>query len=98
MQVFELEHVVEHVPVELPRLAPQAEDALDLHQPGADVALGDTVQAAIELCGELGHRVVAVQLQALVLRARQVEQDRKSTRLNSSHLGISYADFCLKKK
>src|SRR5215212_11510671 len=28
------------------------------------------------------------------LRAR----DRKSTRLNSSHLGISYAVFCLKKK
>src|SRR5256885_93531 len=26
------------------------------------------------------------------------EQDRKSTRLNSSHLVISYAVFCLKKK
>src|SRR5262245_2843884 len=28
----------------------------------------------------------------------RVAQDRKSTRLNSSHLGISYAVFCLKKK
>src|SRR5258705_9904013 len=27
-----------------------------------------------------------------------LSQDRKSTRLNSSHLGISYAVFCLKKK
>src|SRR5437899_9092122 len=27
-----------------------------------------------------------------------VALDRKSTRLNSSHLGISYAVFCLKKK
>src|SRR5947199_4851617 len=27
-----------------------------------------------------------------------VDTDRKSTRLNSSHLGISYAVFCLKKK
>src|SRR5205814_9053551 len=27
-----------------------------------------------------------------------VGRDRKSTRLNSSHLGISYAVFCLKKK
>src|SRR3712207_8436477 len=27
-----------------------------------------------------------------------VEQDRKSTRLNSSHANISYAVFCLKKK
>src|SRR2546426_5226284 len=28
----------------------------------------------------------------------QYHQDRKSTRLNSSHLVISYAVFCLKKK
>src|ERR1035438_10609557 len=28
----------------------------------------------------------------------RLETDRKSTRLNSSHLGISYAVFCLKKK
>src|SRR5947199_8104873 len=27
-----------------------------------------------------------------------IQSDRKSTRLNSSHLGISYAVFCLKKK
>src|SRR5690242_21396121 len=26
------------------------------------------------------------------------EEDRKSTRLNSSHMSISYAVFCLKKK
>src|SRR5262245_62529624 len=30
--------------------------------------------------------------------ACQFKGDRKSTRLNSSHLGISYAVFCLKKK
>src|SRR3712207_7299594 len=29
---------------------------------------------------------------------RQGPQDRKSTRLNSSHANISYAVFCLKKK
>src|SRR5256885_5256155 len=29
---------------------------------------------------------------------RRFRQDRKSTRLNSSHLVISYAVFCLKKK
>mgnify|MGYP000515274402 CR=1 FL=1 len=28
----------------------------------------------------------------------QVDADRKSTRLNSSHVSISYAVFCLKKK
>src|SRR5256885_12423786 len=31
-------------------------------------------------------------------RARGSATDRKSTRLNSSHLVISYAVFCLKKK
>src|SRR5258705_5929144 len=30
--------------------------------------------------------------------SRGQDQDRKSTRLNSSHLGISYAVFCLQKK
>src|SRR5471030_3017670 len=33
-----------------------------------------------------------------VVRHQRTKVDRKSTRLNSSHLGISYAVFCLKKK
>src|SRR5439155_26816741 len=32
------------------------------------------------------------------LRPRRQLEDRKSTRLNSSHVAISYAVFCLKKK
>src|SRR3712207_8561212 len=32
------------------------------------------------------------------VRQRWVVEDRKSTRLNSSHANISYAVFCLKKK
>src|SRR2546426_9398108 len=35
---------------------------------------------------------------ALQRLAQQRDRDRKSTRLNSSHLVISYAVFCLKKK
>src|SRR5205814_8425530 len=35
---------------------------------------------------------------ALALGDLLEDGDRKSTRLNSSHLGISYAVFCLKKK
>src|SRR5699024_12428942 len=31
-------------------------------------------------------------------RESQCREDRKSTRLNSSHVSISYAVFCLKKK
>src|SRR3712207_8038422 len=33
-----------------------------------------------------------------VALVRGVDEDRKSTRLNSSHANISYAVFCLKKK
>src|SRR5690625_6757192 len=36
--------------------------------------------------------------QAARLQSRPDPQDRKSTRLNSSHVAISYAVFCLKKK
>src|SRR3712207_7599993 len=43
---------------------------------------------------------VLAEVQALVgeLLVVDVLQDRKSTRLNSSHANISYAVFCLKKK
>src|SRR2546426_7663786 len=43
-----------------------------------------------ELLAQLGRGIA--QMQSLL------ERDRKSTRLNSSHLVISYAVFCLKKK
>src|SRR5690606_42069773 len=41
---------------------------------------------------------VAEQLEAAELTVQGDDQDRKSTRLNSSHVKISYAVFCLKKK
>src|SRR5437773_5174828 len=46
---------------------------------------------------EDGYRTKA-QLAADWLRASIRRGDRKSTRLNSSHITISYAVFCLKKK
>src|ERR1035438_2302626 len=61
---------------------------------------------AIAASGDAG--VEGVSRRADCLRGRCEEKgsqvllrqdpDRKSTRLNSSHLGISYAVFCLKKK
>src|SRR5258708_29796184 len=51
---------------------------------------------AIAKVGFLGFRL---ELQGGFVRTReQFTQDRKSTRLNSSHQIISYAVFCLKKK
>src|SRR5205814_10128838 len=49
----------------------------------------------------LRHHAVGVPRDLLhldVARRSPSNSDRKSTRLNSSHLGISYAVFCLKKK
>src|SRR5438045_5471145 len=43
-------------------------------------------------------RELRLELPGHLSRGRGERGDRKSTRLNSSHLGISYAVFCLKKK
>src|SRR5947207_13312908 len=51
------------------------------------------VHLAAGLAGKLIARLVD-----LAGGAPRNEQDRKSTRLNSSHTVISYAVFCLKKK
>src|SRR5690606_40947548 len=82
-----------------------------VRQPGA--ALGAQPLAVVPAYGtqrQREHRGVAerrlqVEQEAVedlvvlscVLRGVE-EQDRKSTRLNSSHVKISYAVFCLKKK
>src|SRR5947199_5563583 len=47
---------------------------------------------------ESRHRKIFIRRLEELLRKRLLKKDRKSTRLNSSHLGISYAVFCLKKK
>src|SRR5262245_21427031 len=46
----------------------------------------------------LADKGIVDRYETLSEREREIFQDRKSTRLNSSHLGISYAVFCLKKK
>src|ERR1039458_10422300 len=51
------------------------------------------INASEELCGAL-HFV----LRFSQTGRHRVGLDRKSTRLNSSHLGISYAVFCLKNR
>src|SRR5690349_23920295 len=54
--------------------------------------------AALECADEVPREVGAMLLvlRGQVLRAKHEQQDRKSTRLNSSHVEISYAVFCLK--
>src|SRR5690625_7042583 len=47
---------------------------------------------------DTGLKTAAGRLVAVKLNVEPEQQDRKSTRLNSSHVAISYAVFCLKKK
>src|SRR3989442_6312592 len=45
-----------------------------------------------------GSRLLTVDRDVETIQPRMRKRDRKSTRLNSSHVRISYAVFCLKKK
>src|SRR5205814_5985384 len=61
---------------------------------------GEFVREEMDHIREGKHGAASPQ-QAIAIglsKARRAGVDRKSTRLNSSHLGISYAVFCLKKK
>src|SRR5689334_24532887 len=64
--------------------APNARDAAVLGMAGV-LGLAHPFGVAVKVIAEQGKLV-------------REQQDRKSTRLNSSHSSISYAVFCLKKK
>src|SRR5437773_9749699 len=66
----------------------QLDGVVDLDQVRVALQLGK--QDVLQGDGEVG-----LLAEVLVVGA---ERDRKSTRLNSSHITISYAVFCLKKK
>src|SRR3712207_7099936 len=60
-----------------------------VHGGAAEDARGDGPGGEVDV-GDLAEHHAGVLLAA--------QEDRKSTRLNSSHANISYAVFCLKKK
>src|SRR5690348_6252126 len=60
-----------------------------------DREIGDMLAKAMETVGNEG--VITVEEAKSLATEMDVVEDRKSTRLNSSHPSISYAVFCLKK-
>src|SRR5690625_5483594 len=64
---------------------------------GALFSIGDThaAQGDGEVCGTA---IEASMETTIKFTLHKGKTDRKSTRLNSSHVAISYAVFCLKKK
>src|SRR5690606_41476803 len=77
----------------------------DLHGELAGDDGGTAAVAILEDFEEIVAGLVIERLKAPVIKDQEVnaaqgplQPDRKSTRLNSSHVKISYAVFCLKKK
>src|SRR3712207_8777976 len=77
-------------------------DALPISATSAEVAVDfthpDAVMDNLGWCIEHGIHAVVGTTGFTDQRLDQLREDRKSTRLNSSHANISYAVFCLKKK
>src|SRR5690349_23637729 len=53
---------------------------------------------ALPISGEEQLKLLAHSQASVLIVEHHLWRDRKSTRLNSSHVEISYAVFCLKKK
>src|SRR5262245_29681937 len=65
---------------------------------GFSVRKGHTLLTNLVSAGEVPLALTVFNYTAEQMKKKGAPIDRKSTRLNSSHLGISYAVFCLKKK
>src|SRR5262245_63905368 len=63
---------------------------------GATVSVAEFPAANYTIASPTINEAVAPYELVKTMRASILTLDRKSTRLNSSHLGISYAVFCLK--
>src|SRR5690349_22554991 len=84
-------------------LLKKAAEAIERHLDRAEAqpfAAAENAGAARDGLGLARHGKAdrAAEIQPIGTLVERDQQDRKSTRLNSSHVEISYAVFCLKKK
>src|SRR3712207_6862101 len=70
-----------------------------VEQEAIQLSLFDQQDLAEISCADYpDERLIACRNPLLAEQRKTKREDRKSTRLNSSHANISYAVFCLKKK
>src|SRR5699024_11678240 len=73
-------------------------DALPISSEGA-IVRRDSCHGTCHPCGDMAVRALISAICDFSIRGpSSTRQDRKSTRLNSSHVSISYAVFCLIKE
>src|SRR5690606_40402583 len=77
--------------------AHRARSAALLHLAQGEERHAEGQQERQRLNEDIGEDAHLLFLRARIAHAVVLEQDRKSTRLNSSHVKISYAVFCVKK-
>src|SRR5690606_39824420 len=75
-----------------------AEQFFTGHELATIAVLADIIIPADEISGSATQAGVPDFIEFMVKDIPSYQTDRKSTRLNSSHVKISYAVFCLKKK
>src|SRR5690625_5687546 len=91
------DHVIETAPAGGDEVPPGTAVQLTLSNGMVEVPdlTGEHIEDAQEALTDLKLRSIA---ESIETDEQRPDQDRKSTRLNSSHVAISYAVFCLKKK
>src|SRR5699024_11489434 len=95
-----------HRQLNVPTARESAHRSLVLHRLAAPLARARKGRDWSHMCGHVPRSVRSSLLCLLSLVSLRIHscsftpshRDRKSTRLNSSHVSISYAVFCLKKK
>src|SRR2546426_5930738 len=97
-----IDRAVETVVEELKKISVPTAGRKEIAQVGTisannDSEIGKLIAEAMEKVGKDGV-ITVEEAKGLETTLETVDGDRKSTRLNSSHLVISYAVFCLKKK
>src|SRR5699024_11827159 len=94
-----IDDVVQLLSIDLLGIVADSDDVITASNKGEPIAFQPNSTVSISY-RNIARRILGenVPLQSLTEEKGFFKKDRKSTRLNSSHVSISYAVFCLKQK